>query len=1150
MSNKVNKTGYLKGSKTEDNNFNIIPSNKITMEGVEKRLIAIQLDEEGKPLGMRFMEPGEEYEFGGTYAVMEVPVYQSGGTLSVNGSVVDENQPEILLTPAQLRQAQIVQQQGAKAPNLSINKYGEYVPSVNRGHEARQAKIDRMNNPYDKARAQKELDRGVAIYEKQTGRVADIANFLDNPQNLDTERAQDLMQSQQQAKTSEQLQKLEDIQNRQSGGPYFAPPVEASLEGAPMDNNISFSQPIDLNQISLEADEFAQEQETLELEQFVNDFSNTQMDDSGQVLDNYLSEFAESSNQELEQELDQQGAQSANGSFEQSGEGPIQFFNPYGGVDIPTAATTLGQGIADKDALGIIASSAKLVTGLGRNVVGGIATQKRNQRAQQNYLKSLRELPNAQSLQQGGTADDEYVNITETGAVEYIDPEMYADNLALQKFMELNPDYVGSEVKQGFNIGPYGSGDRDYFKIREVGNTVTLTPTGTNPHSPASMKEVVNKIRRNNPEYNIKLNLQSGGSMNRAQLLTGEYMMGIDPDNELFSQTNAEIEKGEYFASAQGDIAEVKGKSHKQGGENVIMEQGDRVLTDHTKLGATNAKKIRDEYDVKVKAKNTYSDVLDKFRTKSGLGKLVKEEEMILKKLEDQSEMDNGATKDLNTKFLQDQLREINEKKEPLETARKALYDKIYEMQEMNKPATDRDPMFNKGGYYQDGGAFEFLQNRFLDDRELGLTETQRETTTGQPTSTSSRVGNFGFPIAEEQARLDQLRQNFPSQFDNVFEKDDQGVYRIIPGTDGQIKGRVLSLQKAINKNYEDLLTEVGPTLSDEEKKQFEKGIKDRMFTEDGKVARLFDDKVGLFTSTRTNVRLPFGNPEDIQKLKDAGITTRSQLYDTNGKLKPEVQSLNLKPETLSSIDRTKDFKSDFLLGDFTLPAEDTVEQITDSGVNVDAGNVGAANALGILALPDQYPMIPEGTQVVGKHRRRYDRVEAPQIDPTPYLQSVRDQAQVATRQTEGLSPNVQAAANANIQANTQKALSDALLKIDTSNIQSLANAEQINAQIQQREEDARVMDDLSFEKRQLTAEAKTDLAMQEYFDKIQQVNLGNFRTVNAINDANARYDNVQFTGDGYVVRKAPDFSNTLDAAQLARAAQMLEEYEKQKNNK
>lgn len=70
---------------------------------------------------------------------------------------------------------------------------------------------------------------------------------------------------------------------------------------------------------------------------------------------------------------------------------PYQFFNPYGGVDIPTAANYLGQSIEEGNALGIVAGGLKVATGLGRSVLGGMGQQNRKQEAMKNYFENKRE---------------------------------------------------------------------------------------------------------------------------------------------------------------------------------------------------------------------------------------------------------------------------------------------------------------------------------------------------------------------------------------------------------------------------------------------------------------------------------------------------------------------------------------------------------------------------------------------------------------------------------------------------------------------------------------------------------------------------------------------------------------------------------------
>lgn len=70
---------------------------------------------------------------------------------------------------------------------------------------------------------------------------------------------------------------------------------------------------------------------------------------------------------------------------------PYQFFNPYSGFDIPTAASTLGSSIESGDTLGTVASGLKLATGLARNFFGGMGQERRKNYVQKEFYDKQRE---------------------------------------------------------------------------------------------------------------------------------------------------------------------------------------------------------------------------------------------------------------------------------------------------------------------------------------------------------------------------------------------------------------------------------------------------------------------------------------------------------------------------------------------------------------------------------------------------------------------------------------------------------------------------------------------------------------------------------------------------------------------------------------
>lgn len=275
--------------------------------------------------------------------------------------------------------------------------------------------------------------------------------------------------------------------------------------------------------------------------------------------------------------------------------------NVYAGVDIPTAAYTLGRSIKRKDTLGTVASGAKLAAGLIRNTASGLGVQNRYDQVMEDYYKEQRNNRNpVQYLAYGGKKDEE--------------------------------------------------------------------------------------------------------------LATGEYMHGVM--NEGIKDYNAEVEKGEYFQSNEGDIAEIVGDKHSEGGEKIKMEPEDRVVSDKLKIGGKNARMLSKKYDLKLKAKNTYSDVLDKFKKKSKLKDLIEEEADVIKKIDEQRKVEDTTTRDFNLEILAKKRQEILEKKSPIEEQRKVMFDELFNLQEESKGGTKNQEKEGENEF-EFGGKLEDLAKEY-----------------------------------------------------------------------------------------------------------------------------------------------------------------------------------------------------------------------------------------------------------------------------------------------------------------------------------------------------------------------------------------------------------------------------------------------------
>lgn len=298
----------------------------------------------------------------------------------------------------------------------------------------------------------------------------------------------------------------------------------------------------------------------------------------------------------------------------------IKTFNPYAGVDIPSAAAFLGQSIESGNTGMGVAAGAKLGLGVARNILGGMGRERVAQDQRDFYREQQR------------------------------------DN------MEGQPRYSASQENGG------------YFEMGGV--------------MPAPMQAAYQ-----GKEY-------EDGGLSEERVLTGEFMQGVSPNNEAV-QPNSELEDGEHIHSQDGSSIKVEGKDHEQGGEEMELQEGDRVISNNLKLKGDGAKKLKQNFDVKVKAKDTYAKAVDKIYSSIGLSKIIKEEEEVLGKLKKiEEEVKDETTRNLNSEFLYKKLKDIQAKKEELEPIRQQALETVFNLQEASKPKeeTEEQLMFEDGG--------------------------------------------------------------------------------------------------------------------------------------------------------------------------------------------------------------------------------------------------------------------------------------------------------------------------------------------------------------------------------------------------------------------------------------------------------------------
>lgn len=80
----INQLGYTDNTNTAYNNYNVIPSNNITMQNTSAPIMGQGLDQYGNPISQPVvMQPGQNYQFPNATYVEETPQFQNGGAYNV-----------------------------------------------------------------------------------------------------------------------------------------------------------------------------------------------------------------------------------------------------------------------------------------------------------------------------------------------------------------------------------------------------------------------------------------------------------------------------------------------------------------------------------------------------------------------------------------------------------------------------------------------------------------------------------------------------------------------------------------------------------------------------------------------------------------------------------------------------------------------------------------------------------------------------------------------------------------------------------------------------------------------------------------------------------------------------------------------------------
>jgi len=657
--------------------------------------------------------------------------------------------------------------------------------------------------------------------------------------------------------------------------------------------------------------------------------------------------------------------------------------------------------------------------------------------------------------------------------------------------------------------------------------------------------------------------MQEGGEITNAQVLTGAYL----PD---MGEGLVEVERNEQIKNSQtGAIQKAVGDTHENGGIKTTLPDGSKVLSDHTKIGAKNAKMFRNEFDLKVKATDTYAAIMDKYNKSIGFTKTVEEETKIIEKIGDQQQSSiEDETKDINMNYLAEELQEKQIEKEALKSTQDAAFEKIFAAQE-KMPKKGKEDKMQEGGQYdeniqalaeqygiaperimellgsnnpqvsqaqqllQQGAPQEQILQQLLDS---GLSEQDAQQILVQATpqmqaggtidnlytpnpymlatygnqsfgSANYLAGNVGTP-EEAQQRIQSMQSLYPNLIST------SGLATEVNPTN---IGAFQTGYNAYADSY-NVAVDANPILTAQQKQQLKDRVAQERFIQEQGNIRNTDNVLGNFTSSRGTFSVPILTTEERQQYPN--LKFLGDAVNTDGTIKPEYADLT--PDTQSYLTTTfKQAGAPSL--DVGLAEIPVVDAVTAPANAEQARSVEQTqNVMDIARMPVDFILPPSPMQDVYKPSVSLTRIEPVKVSVEPNLIEADRQRQSATNSVSFLPDNQRAAVIASLLGQTQQTTNQAITAATVANAQAQTQADTYNAQVADKQQllDAQFSQD--YEAKAFSAQLNTERDLRNYFTTNNLQQRQNYADTRDLNLLNQLYPQFQTNGQQVFFNNAP----------------------------
>lgn len=571
------------------------------------------------------------------------------------------------------------------------------------------------------------------------------------------------------------------------------------------------------------------------------------------------------------------------------------------------------------------------------------------------------------------------------------------------------------------------------------------------------------------------------------ELLTGEFIQQAPPQAGV--QPNAELEKDEFVKHPDGDVQQVIGRTHNQGGERLALEPGAVVVSDKVKLGAKNAKVINNQYDLGIKAGDTFAHVVEKYTKKVGLSKLNDEQESYFNQLKKVSENEDVQTSEINNSFLSQKINDLEKQKEVVEASRSEFTDFIYQLQEGSKPQREEDAQ----AVMAEGGR---IGDPPLTEEQIAAMNAAFDSNGLDPRLGGNLwEGYYYQPMNKWQQYLGMTPTDRKTHLD--YQKDVTGLLN------PQIQKLVQTGEMPLTNKHRALLEKAGvkdaknktayTQLTDEDKK--------KLGTPADFINQGYED--GLPGHRGVTVLPGDATEEEYQKMTGA----YDKLTDDQGR------KIYAQYNDDGTIKKDKDGKVRFY---YPKTGEKVPEaQAKEAAQTIQAPNIPKKAPYQAPYLPSQRPVAPSPASPVPVYQTRLDRLTPVNLGYDQQVAEINRQSDAASSQFDGLTDTQRASALTNLSANVQQNVAGVVSNTAVQNAMNQFQTSQINLQQSNAEEQARLSNARYSDEMWMRTEANQEADNRDYQEALQRVQLGRFRYLQKDRQIHDMMENFRVGADG-----------------------------------